>query len=233
MQPIFCPHCGGEFQVSNNAVGHNAPCPYCDRSLFIPEPPETNVEPIPFSSFPAQNRMQPGTRFGLALIGFCLIGGIILGLVALAHQSALSESERRASAPAPAPPSRNIQPSYHPPEPSSTNREEEVAFLGLSAFFSWLLLLAAAGLLAIVTQILILIWVVKDARARGSDGAAWLIVILLAHVVGLLVYLASRPSGPLVHCHNCGNRRLDYLRACPVCQHVDQPNANVSFTTNL
>jgi hypothetical protein len=155
----------------------------------------------------------------------CLIGLMILGIVALARRSAMSESKSRASAPAPSSPSRKYRPSYHPPEPSSTSREEDVAFLGLSAFFAWLLFLAVAGLLAIVTQILILVWVVKDSRARGADGAAWLIVILLAPVVGLLVYLASRPAGPLARCTNCGNKRLDYLRSCPSCQHVAEPDS--------
>jgi hypothetical protein len=90
--------------------------------------------------------------------------------------------------------------------------------------------LAVAGLLAIVTDVLILVWVVKDARARGADGAAWLIVILLAHVVGLVVYLASRPAGPLVRCPNCGNKRLDYLRSCPTCQHATKrPTWNSAF----
>lgn len=88
--------------------------------------------------------------------------------------------------------------------------------LGLS-LLSFVLLLIVSPLIFLVTEVLILAWVVKDARARGSDGAVWLIVIWMSWLLGLLVYLASRPPGMLTPCEHCGNRRLDYLKRCPYC----------------
>jgi hypothetical protein len=70
----------------------------------------------------------------------------------------------------------------------------------------------------VVTLTLILAWVARDARARSVDGAAmWVLLIFLSHVVGLLVYMASRPYGVLVPCYRCGNKRLQAARSCPHC----------------
>ena len=54
------------------------------------------------------------------------------------------------------------------------------------------------------------------------DGAAvWVLIVLLAHVVGLMVYMASRPYGVLILCDRCGNpieklrlKALPYANLC-------------------
>ena len=90
-----------------------------------------------------------------------------------------------------------------------------VGAIGGSLF---LISMLAAVVAYIVALVLILAWVAKDARNRGVDGGAvWVIVMLFLHVIGLLVYLASRPHGILVLCPTCGNKKLAHALTCPHC----------------
>ena len=73
--------------------------------------------------------------------------------------------------------------------------------------------------LAIVAlNIAILVWVARDAKARGLDnGVLWMLLVLFTGVVGLIVYLLARPQGNLIVCPNCGNKRLQAAVKCPSC----------------
>ena len=44
-----------------------------------------------------------------------------------------------------------------------------------------------------IIAILICVWVYKDAEKRGSSGVLWLIVVLLAGIIGLIIWLLVRP----------------------------------------
>ena len=73
-------------------------------------------------------------------------------------------------------------------------------------------------LLIIALNIAFLVWVAKDAKARGMDTPAlWMIVVLMTSFIGLIVYLFSRPAGNLVPCRQCGKRRLEASAVCPTC----------------
>lgn len=63
----------------------------------------------------------------------------------------------------------------------------------------------------------ILFWLAKDAKSRGMDGAMWLFLIFFTGVIGLAIYLFSRPQGRLTQCHNCGNNRMEASIKCPHC----------------
>lgn len=70
----------------------------------------------------------------------------------------------------------------------------------------------------IVLNIALLIWVAKDAKSRGMDNSVmWMLVVLCLSVIGLVIYLNSRPAGILVGCRNCGNQRLQMSVRCPHC----------------
>lgn len=74
-------------------------------------------------------------------------------------------------------------------------------------------------------NIAILFWVAKDAKSRGMDGAMWIFLILFTGIVGVAIYLFSRPQGLLMQCPNCGNNRMQASIKCPHCgaaQHDDQ-----------
>jgi hypothetical protein len=45
----------------------------------------------------------------------------------------------------------------------------------------------------------------------------WMIFVFLVPVIGLLVYVFSRPQGVVVKCAQCNNSRLQTLSVCPYC----------------
>jgi uncharacterized membrane protein YhaH (DUF805 family) len=73
--------------------------------------------------------------------------------------------------------------------------------------------------LAIVAlNVAILVWVARDAKARGMDNAIlWMLLVFFTGIVGLIVYLLVRPQGNTVPCPNCGNKRLQTSVKCPNC----------------
>jgi hypothetical protein len=67
-------------------------------------------------------------------------------------------------------------------------------------------------------SIALLVWVARDAKARGMDNAVlWMLVVFFLNLLGLLIYVLSRPQGFLVRCPNCGNQRLQTSVICPHC----------------
>lgn len=43
-----------------------------------------------------------------------------------------------------------------------------------------------------IISILLCIWVYRDAESRGMGGVLWLIVVLIAGIIGLIIYLVVR-----------------------------------------
>ena len=43
-----------------------------------------------------------------------------------------------------------------------------------------------------VIAILLCIWVYRDAESRGMNGVLWLIIVLIAGIIGLIIYLVVR-----------------------------------------
>lgn len=43
-----------------------------------------------------------------------------------------------------------------------------------------------------IIGILLCIWVYRDANSRGMNGVLWLIIVLIAGIVGLIIYLIVR-----------------------------------------
>jgi len=69
-----------------------------------------------------------------------------------------------------------------------------------------------------VINIVILIWVARDAKARGmGNPVGWLILIFFTSFIGLIIYFFSRPKGELEVCPNCKNKRLKAMAKCPHC----------------
>ena len=67
-------------------------------------------------------------------------------------------------------------------------------------------------------NIAILVWVARDAKARGMDSSVlWMILVMVTGPIGLVIYLYSRPKGQLIACPSCGNKRMEASAKCPHC----------------
>jgi len=70
----------------------------------------------------------------------------------------------------------------------------------------------------IVLNVALLVWVARDAKARGMDSAVlWMILVMFTGLLGLVIYLFSRPQGNVITCQSCGNNRLQASARCPHC----------------
>jgi uncharacterized membrane protein YhaH (DUF805 family) len=118
------------------------------------------------------------------------LAGCVLWLIGLARLAAAQPSDEEAAAAAAA------------------------ACMGCGGLFLFLFI----GLF--VVQIALLVWVARDAKARGMDSAVlWMILVLLLPLIGIIVYILARPQGSMVRCAHCGNNRLQASVKCPHCGH--------------
>jgi Phospholipase_D-nuclease N-terminal len=70
----------------------------------------------------------------------------------------------------------------------------------------------------IVLDIALLVWVARDAKSRGMDSAViWMLLVMFTSVIGLVIYILSRPQGNLIQCPSCNNQRLQASAKCPHC----------------
>lgn len=70
----------------------------------------------------------------------------------------------------------------------------------------------------IALNIALLVWVARDAKNRGMDSAIlWMILVMVTGVIGLVIYLFTRPQGNLVACPHCNNKRMQVSAKCPHC----------------
>jgi hypothetical protein len=80
------------------------------------------------------------------------------------------------------------------------------------------ILLVVVPILLLILEIALLVWVARDAKARGMDSAVlWMLLVFFTSLFGLVIYLLARPQGSLIRCENCGNSRLKASRQCPHC----------------
>jgi hypothetical protein len=67
-------------------------------------------------------------------------------------------------------------------------------------------------------NIALLVWVARDAKSRGMDSSVlWMVLVMFTSVIGLVIYIFSRPQGSLETCDSCGNKRLQTSALCPHC----------------
>jgi uncharacterized membrane protein YhaH (DUF805 family) len=70
----------------------------------------------------------------------------------------------------------------------------------------------------LVLNIAILIWVARDAKNRGMDNSVmWMILVFFTGLLGLLIYILSRPTGNIVKCGYCNNSKMEAIVRCPHC----------------
>jgi hypothetical protein len=85
---------------------------------------------------------------------------------------------------------------------------------------------ACGGVIAIpiiffVLNIIQLIWVARDSKARGMDNSVlWMALVFFTSFIGLIIYMNARPKGELVKCASCQNMRMQVSARCPTCGHA-------------
>jgi hypothetical protein len=98
--------------------------------------------------------------------------------------------------------------------PAATRDDAQVAG-GCAACGASLLVLIVV---IIALNIALLIWVARDAKNRGMDNSViWMILVMVTGLLGLIIYLLSRPKGNLVECASCKGKRLAVTPKCPHC----------------
>jgi hypothetical protein len=81
-----------------------------------------------------------------------------------------------------------------------------------------LVLMITIPIIILATNIAILVWVARDAKARSmTDSMLWMVLVMFTGLIGLLIYIFSRPQGNLVRCQSCENLRLQASVRCPHC----------------
>ena len=90
------------------------------------------------------------------------------------------------------------------------------ASLGCGAFaLIYILIIFAMLAIAVVVMVIIFRYIKRDAIARGDNPSkAW---FALLGLIGLLIYVLTRPQGNVMPCPNCGQSRMQGLPRCPHC----------------
>jgi ABC-type transport system involved in multi-copper enzyme maturation permease subunit len=92
-------------------------------------------------------------------------------------------------------------------------------------FFPFFFLIIIFIVIFFAIGIFLCIWIYKDAKSRGMDGTLWVIIILIANIIGLIIYLVVRedkkkesiPREGTRYCVYCGkNVSLD-AKFCGTC----------------
>lgn len=78
-------------------------------------------------------------------------------------------------------------------------------------------------ILWLIVSILLCIWVYRDAKDRGEEAVLWLLVVLIANIIGLIIWLVVRPEKErkqkenVKYCQNCGAEITPDSKYCPEC----------------
>jgi heme/copper-type cytochrome/quinol oxidase subunit 2 len=93
---------------------------------------------------------------------------------------------------------------------------------------SWVTGICLSLIVWFIINVLLCVWIYRDAESRGMNGALWLIIVFISGIIGLIVYLivrgekTRRPSpytapSPVRKCPYCG-REIDVsANFCPYC----------------
>ena len=181
-----------------------------------PEPQDEDDEGLDDSPI----RSRPSPRLGLLLLAALAIALVIVLIVAIKKQSGSGGAERVKEANTERVPDRWGQQLDDSNRRQAEDLSREIAFRVWSVLACYLFVFVVY----VVVSILLAIWVIRDSRNRAEGfGFFWMLIIFPLNVIGLAIYLGSRPSGKLVGCENCDNPRLSYLVFCPHCRIDFQP----------
>ena len=120
-------------------------------------------------------------------------------------------------------PSLNPPPGYTeltPEELAQRQKEaEEAAEAACAICGGGVVTIIFLAIAVIALNVFLLIWVARDAKSRGMDSSVlWMFLVMFTGLIGLIIYIFSRPQGDLVQCSSCNGKRLSASAKCPHCQ---------------
>jgi TctA family transporter len=62
---------------------------------------------------------------------------------------------------------------------------------------NWIIFLGPV-IIWLMIAIVVAVWVYKDAESRGENGVLWLIIVLIAGIIGFIIWLIIRRDKPVV-----------------------------------
>ena len=188
MQVTKCPNCAESLEVPDDLVGTKVKCPDCKKS-FVAEVEEEEEIYTP--------RRRRGNN-GVVIFSVLAVGALaFMTLIWAIVRDGRKREEARVG----------VESTY------STSRSADIGDAAVGG--AYLGFICTGILIVVVVHVLILVWVVRDAKNRGLEAPVWAIVVLISGLLGLIVYASCRTPGPPVRCSNCGQRRLTYLKHCP------------------
>ena len=241
-----CPHCGKMLTVSEKAFGRTVPCPGCKQARNNPpttrgvslrfgrpkpfQPNKKSVVP-PFASRGTGDRIRQEFKRCISVIKkrpwilAPVAGGVLLLLVLALCLFFGGSSERKAHSTAAAVPIEKSRGSNEDPWQTSPHANQSpgdaaaaaTGLAGCGGCFGCAVLIPVMIIAFFLLNVALLVWVARDAKARGMDGGIWMFVVFFTGLIGLLVYVFSRPNGNLVPCLRCSNKRLQVSAVCPHC----------------
>ncbi len=232
-----CPKCDKVYRAEPDQVGRQTVCKQCGAVVVVPqagtpepaEPPPTEsprpaqAESLDFrppaadqdDDVPIRSRRKTKTP----PLGLLLIVGLALALAVVAVIAVRRQSGDRTNPPPVVGATERERPNWTADDgrvrtPADALRETAFWYVSaLACYFAFVVIYLAVS-------ILLAIWVLRDCRNRAEEyGFFWMLLIFPMNVLGLAIYLGSRPSGELKACENCGHRRLEYLTFCPHCRY--------------
>lgn len=206
MSRFKCPSCAAPIAIDSDYCHSHIFCQKCGRKLLAPPPVRSQTPLQPSSKYqqfsfaiPAKSPVKTIAYSVLGFVGMAVLVLIIVAIPKMRYEQSMKQLQRESQV-------------VH------NNKSTTSAEVGIDPIMGSLCL-CGLPIALVFGYIATLVWVVRDCRNRSVDnGIMWMILIALSFIFGLMIYLASRPSGSLVICEKCGNKRLPYVRFCPHCR---------------
>lgn len=100
----------------------------------------------------------------------------------------------------------------------SNSADDAAAAAGCAGCMGAVVLIPVIIVAVIALHIALWVWIARDSKSRGMDSSVlWMLLVMFTGVLGLGIYLFSRPQGSVVRCSHCKNKRLQASAKCPHC----------------
>ena len=201
---ITCPRCQKPLGVPVEKMGRWITCPLCQMEFaaLTDEPEESPAvtgdgeEDQEFAQAPPNKPLSLGAILTLSLMGAAVLFGL-LALIASRHPAPTEDEQIQASEarqPVPAlspekmPPLVQQQPGPAMPSLDALQPLNDVAST-VKQFVFWT---TVSSVIMLVSSVIMILWVVRDARNRGMEGVGvWISAVFFLNFFGLLIYLAA------------------------------------------